>query len=183
MVFLPSERLLSLYLRGSWNEVICPLEWQLQAEMCSPGQQAAIWVTRCTFSMSGYFHSAAHCGFPLFLVPHYIRAFFFSEMSSGLVLNILGVKHPVFLWVMWPCQWPTAFQNDIMVLNWEWLKRNDYGSLGTSACPFTFQQVIWRCLARSLQMSICFAESRLVNDGWWTKSCPQRKSSLSYFCK
>lgn len=77
MVFLPSERLLSLYLRGSWNEVICPLEWQLQAEMCSPGQQAAIWVTRCTFSMSGYFHSAAHCCFPLFLVSHYIRVFFF----------------------------------------------------------------------------------------------------------
>lgn len=147
------------FIWGSWNEVICPLEWQLQAEMYSPGQQAC---HLSIFSVSVCLQSATHCCFPCF--PCFplckIIFFFFAEMSSGLVLNILGVKHPVFLSAMWPRQWPAAFQNDIMGLNSEWLKRSDYGSLETSACLFTFQQVVWRCWTRSLQMSVCFAENR-----------------------
>jgi hypothetical protein len=47
---------------------------------------------------------------------------------------------------MWPCQWPTAFHNDIMGSNREWLKRCDNGSPGTAAGPLTFQKVVWRLL-------------------------------------
>lgn len=123
------------------------------------GSRPAIWASSLWVSVSNQPLIAA---FPVSLASHYVRSFFFffAEMSSGLVLNILGVKHPVFLSAMWPRQWPAAFQNDIMGLNSEWLKRSDYGSLETSACLFTFQQVVWRCWTRSLQMSVCFAENR-----------------------
>ena len=76
MVFLPSERLLSLYLEGSWNEVICPLKWQLQAEMCSLGHQAC---HLSTFSVNGCPYSVVHCCFPFLLVPRYIRAYFYRD--------------------------------------------------------------------------------------------------------
>ena len=160
MVFLPSERLLPPLFGGWVAEMKSSGHWMTAARGdvmgWGRGSRPTIWAGPC--SVRDWPCSAAHGSLPFPCFPLYKSIF--AAMSSGPVLNILGVEHPVFLWVMWPCQWPTAFQNDIMGFNWERLKRSDYGCLGTSACPFTFQQV-WRCWTRrSLQMSLHFAQGK-----------------------
>lgn len=116
----------------NWNEVICPLKWQLQAEMFSVEQRSSELKPASLFHEWSPPVSLLLLTFPLPpLISHYMRFFFFfSRDELWLVLNVLGVKHPVFLWVIWPCQRPTAFPNDIMGFSWELLEKSDYGSQG-----------------------------------------------------
>lgn len=156
MVFLPSERLLSLYLGG--NEMKSSVQW---SDSCK--QKCSRWSSS---HLSSSQHPVSMSARPLLAFYHWLLPypacislyeFFFSRDELWLVLNVLGVKHPVFLWVIWPCQRPTAFPNDIMGFSWELLEKSDYKSQGTSACPSTFQWDVWRCWLRSLWMCVSFA--------------------------
>lgn len=182
MVFLPSERLLSLYLGGT--EMKSSVHW---SDSCK--QKCSLWSSRppselkpaslrCEWlPLSGF----CYCSLPFpACFPLYKRGFSPRD-ELWLVLNVLGVKHPVFLWVIWPCQRPTAFPNDIMGFSWGLLEKSAYGSQGTSACPSTFQGGFLRCWERSLRMCAIFVQKQgLANSGLTTQPC---NSGSGCFCK
>lgn len=175
MVFLPSERLLSIYLRGT--EMKSSVHW---SDSCK--QKWSWW-------SSGHLSSSQHpfsmsirplLAFYYWLLPYpaciSYEGFFFPRDELWLVLNVLGVKHPVFLWVIWPCQRPTAFPNDIMGFSWELLEKSDYGIQGTSARPSTFQWVVWRYWTRTLWMCVSFAPK---SGGWQSRAWGPNLATLA----
>lgn len=118
--------------------------------------QRPVSVSGCPLSVFCYWVPPFPTCFPL-----YKRDFFPPRDELWLVLNVLGVKHPVFLWVIWPSQRPTAFPNDIMGFSWELLEKSDYGSQGTSACPLYLPvRFFWRCWKRSPRVCVIFAQKR-----------------------
>lgn len=121
-------------------EIITPFIWGWVAEMKSSGH----WMTAARGDVMEGGEAAgppselapALWGLTLLQLPmapfpslasHYVRAF----CSRGLwaCSEYFRCRTSCFSHrVMWPCQWPTAFQNDIMGFNWERLKkRSDYG--------------------------------------------------------
>lgn len=78
---------------------------------------------------------------------------------------------------MWPCQVTHCISEWHHGIQLRTLKRSDYGCLGTSACPFTFQQV-WRCWTRrSLQNEpLLYGGQGSPSHRLQAKSSPQSQS-------